>query len=98
MAEFSEKDLKNLQELCKIKCSEEEEIKFLKNLKSILKYMDQIDHIEVDCVMGRHNLLECETNKMYEDKEEITLLREEFLHNAPSQIGGMVRIPPVIEV
>ncbi|MCH9630672.1 MAG: Glutamyl-tRNA(Gln) amidotransferase subunit C, chloroplastic/mitochondrial [Chlamydiia bacterium] len=97
MKEFSKEDLLNLEQLCRIKCTQEEEEKLLKNLKSIFEYMKQIDEVTLDGVLGKHNLLESTSNRMYEDQVEETIEREELLQNAPSQVGGMVRIPPVIE-
>lgn len=97
MIQFGEDDLRNLEQLCRIRCTKEEEDKLLKNLKSIFKYMEQIDAIPLEGLLGRHNLLESKSNRMYEDIEQETLSREDLLSNAPSHVGGMIRIPLVIE-
>ena len=97
MREFTEEDLKNLEKLCRFRCTEEEKESLLQNLKKIFKYMNMIEEIEIEGAIGKHNLMECASNRMYEDKEEAPLPREELLKNAPSQVGGMVKIPPVIE-
>ena len=36
-------------------------------------------------------------NRMREDEVKEVLSREEFLANAPDQIGGMIRIPPLMK-
>ncbi|MBI3236171.1 MAG: aspartyl/glutamyl-tRNA amidotransferase subunit C [Chlamydiales bacterium] len=36
-------------------------------------------------------------NVMRKDEVGTPLSREEFLANAPSHVGGMVRVPPVIK-
>lgn len=97
MEKFNQDDLKRLTKLCHIECSPEEEDRLLKNMCSILDYIDQLHEINTDLTIGKHNPLECPSNTMGEDVIEESLDREEFLSNAPSHVGGMVRIPPVIQ-
>lgn len=97
MAQFSQEDLKKLTRLCHIEFTPEEEERLLKNMVSILGYIDQLHSVNTENTLGKHNPTECDVNVLDEDIEEAPLNREEFLCNAPAQVGGMVRIPPVIQ-
>jgi aspartyl-tRNA(Asn)/glutamyl-tRNA(Gln) amidotransferase subunit C len=97
MKSFTQDDLKKLTKLCHIECTPEEEERLLKNMLSILTYIDQLHEVDTSGTLGKHNPLDCRINVMAEDIEEDSLPREEFLSNTPSHVGGMVRIPPVIE-
>lgn len=97
MKAFNKEDLKKLTKLCHIECTPEEEERLLKNMRSILDYIDQLHEVNTEGTLGKHNPLESPVNIMGEDVEEECLDREEFLSNTPSHVGGMVRIPPVIQ-
>lgn len=97
MKEFTQEDLENLEKLCRFRFTDEEREKLLSNLKRIIKFMETIDKIDVNAFMGKHNLLECSANTMFEDIEEEHIPKDEFLQNTPAHVGGMVKIPPVIE-
>lgn len=97
MKAFNKEDLKKLTKLCHIECAPEEEERLLKNMLAILDYISELHEVNTEGTLGKHNPLECSANIMGEDIEEPSLDREEFLSNAPAHVGGMVRIPPVIE-
>lgn len=97
MGQFNQDDLKKLAKLCHIECTPEEEARLLKNMLAILGYIDQLHAVNTDLTLGKHNPLECPVNILAEDIVEESLDREEFLSNSPSHVGGMVRIPPVIQ-
>ncbi len=97
MEDFEKEDLDQLKKLCRIECTEEEEIKLLKNLKSIFHHISNLQKAQTEGIVGRHNLLDCESNIMAEDKVGQTLSSEEFLENAPDQVGGMIKVPTVIQ-
>jgi len=97
MARFDQNDLKKLTRLCHIECTPEEEERLLRNMLSILDYIDQLHEVNTEQTLGKHNPTECDVNVWGEDIEEPSLEREEFLSNAPAQVGGMVRIPSVIQ-
>jgi len=97
MAQFDKEALKTLTKLCRIECDEEALEKLLKNLKSILNYMDLLKEVDTEDVPTCNHVLEAVQNIMREDKTEETLERETFLANSPSHVGGMIRVPPVIK-
>jgi len=97
MAKLDAETIKQLTSLCRIDCTEEEELSLLEDLKKILAHIEQLQQINTDDVPACNHILEGMSNVMREDAVKNTLNREEFLANAPSHIGGMIRVPPVIK-
>lgn len=95
---FSDQTLAHLKKLCKIECSPEEDKSILENLSRVLQYMEQLEEIDTENVMPcRHVLRSMLKNRMREDEVKDLLSRDLFLANASDQIGGMVRVPPVMK-
>lgn len=97
MAKFNKETIRSLIQLSRIDCTEEEQERLLKDLEKIIRYFEQLEEINTDNIPPCNHVLEGMHNVMRDDIVGDTLPREEFLANAPSQIGGMVRIPPVIK-
>ncbi|HSW87076.1 MAG TPA: Asp-tRNA(Asn)/Glu-tRNA(Gln) amidotransferase subunit GatC [Rhabdochlamydiaceae bacterium] len=97
MAEFDEKELAKLTKLCRIETTEDEKKTFLTGLKKILTHIEQLREINTEGVATCNHVLETVNNVMREDEVGEILSRELFLANAPSHVGGMVRVPPVIK-
>ena len=97
MANLNKKAIQDLIRLCRIDCNEEEQEKLLADLESILTYIDQLNEVDTENVQPCNHVLEGAVNVMREDKRGPTLSRDAFLANAPSQVSGMIRVPPVIK-
>ncbi|MEX1013049.1 MAG: Asp-tRNA(Asn)/Glu-tRNA(Gln) amidotransferase subunit GatC [Waddliaceae bacterium] len=97
MAELNETQIKKLTELSRIDCTEEERESLLQDLKKILDYVDQLQKVDTENVEPCIQVLSQVQNVMREDVVGETMSRETFLSNAPEQIGGMIRVPPVIK-
>ena len=98
MSDFTKQKLKNLEKLAKIKFTKEEEKEFTTRLKGILDYVDLLQEVDTDnATQCDHILKDVQQNLMREDEVAIDLSTKEFLDNAPSQIGGMIRILPVMK-
>lgn len=97
MNHFDETELAKLTKLCRIECTEEEKKEFFLSLKNILAYVEQLQQIDTEGVPPCNQVLETLKNVMREDETGDILPREVFLANAPSHVGGMVRVPPVIK-
>jgi aspartyl-tRNA(Asn)/glutamyl-tRNA(Gln) amidotransferase subunit C len=59
--------------------------------------MEQLNEIDTTAVEPCHHVLEDVVNVMREDAVGKTMPRDVFLANAPSQIGGLIRVPTVIK-
>lgn len=97
MADINKERIAALVRLSRIKCTEEEQEALFKDLHKILSYFEMLNEIDTSDVPVCNHVLENVVNVMREDLVGDTLPRELFLSNAPSQIGGMIRIPPVIK-
>lgn len=96
MAKLDKETIQQLTGLCRIDCTEEEKESLLNDLKKILAYIEQLQEVDTENVIPCNHILEEMANVMREDIVCQVLDREKFLANAPSHIGGMVRVPPVI--
>ena len=97
MAKLDKQTIKKLTKLSRIQCTEAEEEALLDNLQSILQYMEQLQEIDTENVKPCNHVLEDVVNVVREDKIGETLPRDVFLANAPSHIGGMIRVPTIIK-
>lgn len=96
MSHLNEESIKKLTQLCRIDCTDEEQEALLKDLESILEYVDQLQEVDTENVKPCNHVLEEIHNVMREDIVGETLPREIFLDNAPDHTNGMIRVPPVI--
>jgi aspartyl-tRNA(Asn)/glutamyl-tRNA(Gln) amidotransferase subunit C len=94
---MEESDFNKLSRLCRISYTEEEKKDFLKSIEDMLSYVDLLQEVDTEGVPPCLTVLETLTNKLREDTPEEPLSRDLFLANAPSQVGGMVRVPPVLK-
>jgi len=97
MPTFDHEELLKLTKLCRINTTEEEKKKLFHSLSNILSYMQQLSEVDTAGVTPCNHILETLHSVMREDETGNLLPREEFLANAPSHVGGMVRVPPVIQ-
>lgn len=97
MSDLNKDTIKTLSRLCRIDCTEEEQESLLIDLKKILAYIEQLQEIDTDNVPVCNHVLEEIGNVMRDDVVRGVLDREAFLANAPSHIGGMIRVPPVLK-
>ena len=98
MAHFDHQTLEYLKKLCRIDLTEEEGLDIERALMRILDYIEQLNEVNTENTKTcRYVLSGMLKNRMREDEVKEVLSREEFLANAPDQIGGMVRIPPVFK-
>jgi aspartyl-tRNA(Asn)/glutamyl-tRNA(Gln) amidotransferase subunit C len=97
MATINKETIATLTRLSRIKCTEKEQAELLSNLNQMLDYFELLNEIDTHDVPVCNHVLEQVCNVMREDLVGETMPRELFLANAPSQIGGMIRVPPVIK-
>lgn len=95
---LNEKELEKLTQLCHIECTEEEKKKLRANLSDILSYIDELQQVNTDGISPCSHVLEGASNVWREDEVGEILPRDLFLSNAPSQIGGMIKIPSITEL
>jgi aspartyl-tRNA(Asn)/glutamyl-tRNA(Gln) amidotransferase subunit C len=97
MAELNKETIKSLIELSRIECSEQEQETLLQDLKKILQYVELLQEVDTTHVSPCNHVMEDVANVLREDVVGETMPRDVFLANAPSHIGGMIRVPPVLK-
>lgn len=90
--------IEKLATLSRIRCSQEQKVKLLTDLKSIVAYIEQLNEVNTELVNECTYVTEslCET-PLREDLPANTLSKESFMSGTPEHIGGMVRIPTVLK-
>lgn len=96
MPQLDKEMIHRLSRLSRIHTSEDEEEELLANLSSILDYAEQLQEVDTDHVPPCNMVLEELTNVTRTDEVKNVMPREKLLLNAPDQIGGMIRVPPVL--
>ncbi len=95
---FDHKAFEHLRKLCRLECSLEEETDLLHSLQNVLGYIELLNEVNTEGVASCNYVLRSALkNQMREDEVKDLLPREQFLAEAPDQIGGMVRVPPVMK-
>lgn len=94
---MEESDINKLCRLCRISATDEEKKKFLKSIDDILAYVKQLDEIDTEGVAPCFTVHETLRSVMRDDHPEAPLSRDLFLANAPSHVGGLIRVPPVLK-
>lgn len=99
MANFDHQSLEYLKKLCRIECSAEENEDIRNSLSRVLEYVEQLNEVNTENTRTcRYVLRGMQENQMREDEVKNPISREEFLANAPEQIGGMIKVPSVLNV
>jgi aspartyl-tRNA(Asn)/glutamyl-tRNA(Gln) amidotransferase subunit C len=96
MATLDEATLKKLTLLSRIACTEEEQKEILADLSKILLYVEQLEEVDTKGVPPCNHVLAEIVNVMREDVVGKTLPRATFLANAPEHVGGLIKVPTVI--
>jgi aspartyl-tRNA(Asn)/glutamyl-tRNA(Gln) amidotransferase subunit C len=98
MANVDEEMIKYLAELSRIAVSGDEKEALLKDLRKILKYVEQLNEVDTanvaPCTYVTQALKE---TPLRDDVPMNSLTRDAFLKDAPLFIAGMVRVPPVLK-
>ena len=98
MAHFDRTTLKHLERLSRIRSLPEEEEELLARLSRVLAYIDQLNEVDTEkTVPCSYVLRDMLKHLMRSDEVQDLLPHATFLQNAPDQVGGMVRIPPVMK-
>lgn len=98
MSAFDKQTLAHLKKLCRIDCTEEEEMALLERLQRVLGYVDRLNEVNTDGVTTCSFVLRSLSKLVFRQDIPVNEMpREEFLETAPDQIAGMIRVPPVLK-
>jgi len=98
MTLVDKKTLEHLADLVRIKITEKEEEKLLKDLKKILDYFDELQKVNTENVEPMAGGIEL-SNETREDaiNKELSVHRNSLLSSFPEKEGESLKIPPVFE-
>lgn len=89
-----------LFDLSKISCFDSEKQELLSSFLSIMEYIRHIESVDTEGVVPCHRV--SLTSNVFRaddvdtlDKEQ--LFRKNFLENSPGHIGGMIKVPTIIQ-
>lgn len=97
MTTIDKEVVEKLTKLCRINCSDAEKDNIQQILGNIIGYFEQLQDVDTENVEPCNQVLEGAGNVFRPDDIGTTLPRDVFLSNAPSQVGGMIRVPPVLK-
>ncbi len=96
MDNITRESIDNLIALTRLQCSEEEIEKLVSNLQKVVGFVNELDEADTSSVCKMTYIFDDLKLPTREDKVEKGLDQESFLEkNAPSYIGGLIRVPPV---
>ena len=100
----TEKDVAYVAELAHLELTEAERARMLKDLNSILDYIDRLNQLDTSKVEPMAQVAaryggdaEGFVNAMRPDEPRTCLLHDEALQNAPKSDGVFFKVPKVIE-
>jgi aspartyl-tRNA(Asn)/glutamyl-tRNA(Gln) amidotransferase subunit C len=97
MSHFDSKSLSNLEDLCKIKLTDSEKEEFLKKLKKVLDFIEELKEVDTENVDAcSYVLMDMQSNVFREDVIDNSLNRNAFLANSPDHIAAMIKVPEII--
>lgn len=97
MSDLNEESVKILSRLCRIEVTDGELQTLFSDLKRILDYVEQLQEVDVNHLSPHSHIEEQTMGSLRDDMIGEHLPREVFLANAPDQVSGMIRVPPVMK-
>ena len=88
------KDVEHVAKLARLELTEEEKVKFSKQLGDILKYVEQMNEVDTSSVKPMSQAIEF-CNVMREDEEIYEQTKEELMQNAPDREGDFFKVPKI---
>ncbi len=88
------KDVEHVAKLARLELSEEEKVKFSKQLGDILKYVEQMNEVDTSNLEPMSQPIDF-SNVMREDVEEYEQTKEELMQNAPDVEGDFFKVPKI---
>jgi aspartyl-tRNA(Asn)/glutamyl-tRNA(Gln) amidotransferase subunit C len=89
------KDVDHVASLARLSFSEEEKVKLMDQLNTILAYMDELNTLDTSGVEPLSHVIEL-SNVFREDTLLPCVTREEALQNAPARSEKFFKVPKVI--
>ncbi len=89
--------IRELSELARIDCTQEEQQRFVKDLQGIFAHFETLSEVNTDGVKPMNHILETMVNVEREDVVKDIMPTEEFFQNVPDRIGTFVKVPKLFK-
>jgi aspartyl-tRNA(Asn)/glutamyl-tRNA(Gln) amidotransferase subunit C len=97
MAQITRDDVLKLAQLSRIKLSEEEVDKFVKELGEIVKYVEQIDELDVEGLKPTDQVTGLVNVTRPDEPVNYGASPDELLKNAPSVVDKQIKVKRIIQ-
>lgn len=91
---ISTDDVRHVAKLARLELTEEETIKYSKQLGDIIKYVEQMNEVDTTGVEPMPHPIPV-YNVMREDEVKYEQTKEEMMANAPYEEDGFFRVPKI---
>ena len=88
--------INKIAKLARIRLSEKEADEFLKDINSILDWVDQLNEVNTDNVEPLTNISSSALTKRRDENQDINS-SDEILQNSPDKLEGYFAVPKVVE-
>ena len=88
--------INKIAKLARIRLSEKEADEFLKDINSILDWVDQLNEVNTDNVEPLTNISSSALTKRKDENQDINS-SDEILQNSPDKLEGYFAVPKVVE-
>ena len=93
---FNEQTIKTISNLARLRLPQEDEGKFIKDIGSILNWVEELKEVNIDGVEPLVSVSPRE-NAIREDKITDGGLQTELMANAPESVQGFYEVPRMVE-
>ena len=89
--------INKIAKLARIKLSEEEAEDFLKDMNSILDWVEQLNEVNTDLIEPLANISSSILPQRKDESEDVNS-SDEILQNSPDKLEGYFAVPKVVEL
>ena len=96
MERITKEQVKHVANLSRLELSDDEVVKFAKQLDEIIDYAEQLNELDTDNIVPTAHVLEVK-NVMRKDEVRPSIDRDDTFKNAPDHVDGQYKVPRIIE-
>ncbi|MFN4174511.1 MAG: Asp-tRNA(Asn)/Glu-tRNA(Gln) amidotransferase subunit GatC [Parachlamydiaceae bacterium] len=97
MSKIDLETIRELSELARIDCTQEEQQGFVKDLQGIFAHFETLTEVDTEGVKPLNHILETMVNVEREDEIKNVMPVEDFFQNVPDRIGTFVKVPKLFK-
>ena len=87
-------DVEHVAKLARLDLTEEEKVKFSKQLGDVLKYVEQMNEVDTTNVEPLSHVVDF-NNVMRDDEIHYDCTKEQLMMNAPEEENGFFKVPKI---